>query len=444
MRNFPRVPVARKTRPLSSHRMTRRQLLKSAMPAAMVLAGWPRHARAAGDHAELPPVRQITRGPKHHWFSYYDKLQVDPSGRYALGMEVDFEGRETRPEDVIKIGLVDLENHDRWTELGQSAAWGWQQGCMLQWIPGSNSEILWNDRGRDDYVCHILNAKSGHKRTLPHAIYCLSPDGKTAFLTDFRRIDYMRPGYGYPGLPDPCRNERAPKDSGIWRVDLQKGTRQLIVPLSEVMKFPLPNRPSWFPPGDPAKAWHYFHHLLVNPDGSRLVFLHRWYIDNPDRRYTRMFSCAPDGSGLRLVVDTGLASHFIWRDPAHILLWARHPSHGNRYYVFEDRPGGSVELVDSPLLVADGHCTYLPGNQWIVDDTYPQGRNRQQEVFLYHVPTGRKVTLGRFPSPPAYTGEWRVDTHPRHTPDGRSLIIDSAHTGEGRQMYLIDISRIVG
>ncbi len=36
-------------------------------------------------------ARPITSGPKHHWFGYYDKLQFDPSARYALGMEVGFE-----------------------------------------------------------------------------------------------------------------------------------------------------------------------------------------------------------------------------------------------------------------------------------------------------------------------------------------------------------------
>jgi len=27
---------------------------------------------------KLPPVRAITRGPKFHWFGYYDKLQIRP------------------------------------------------------------------------------------------------------------------------------------------------------------------------------------------------------------------------------------------------------------------------------------------------------------------------------------------------------------------------------
>jgi hypothetical protein len=38
-------------------------------------------------------IRALTKGPKFHWFGYYDKLQFDPSGRYVLGMEVGFEHR---------------------------------------------------------------------------------------------------------------------------------------------------------------------------------------------------------------------------------------------------------------------------------------------------------------------------------------------------------------
>jgi len=53
----------------------------------------PRLARAA---ESLPPARAITRGPKHHWFGYYDKLQFDPADRLVLGMEVDFEHRSPR------------------------------------------------------------------------------------------------------------------------------------------------------------------------------------------------------------------------------------------------------------------------------------------------------------------------------------------------------------
>jgi Tol biopolymer transport system component len=92
-------------------------------------------------------------------------------------------------------------------------------------------------------------------------------------------------------------------------------------------------------------------------------------------------------------------------------------------------------------MTVNGHCTYLPGNRWILNDTYPD-RERKQNVYLYEVATNRRVPLGHFLSPPEYTGEWRCDTHPRFSPDGKMVTIDSPHAG-GRQIYLIDISAIV-
>ena len=174
-------------------------------------------AQTSGDVGPCP-VRAITRGPGHHWFGYYDKLQFDPTGRYALGMEVDFEHRSPRAEDTIRVGMVDLQDGDRWIELGTSSAWGWQQGCMLQWRPGSRDEVLWNDRGDEGYVTRILNVRTGERRTLPHPFYTISPDGRTAVCPDFRRINDMRPGYGYAGLPDPDAGELAPKTpaSSAW------------------------------------------------------------------------------------------------------------------------------------------------------------------------------------------------------------------------------------
>jgi hypothetical protein len=59
------------------------------------------------------------------------------------------------------------------------------------------------------------------------------------------------------------------------------------------------------------------------------------------------------------------------------------------------------------------------------------------------VPSGRRVPLGHVHTPAAYTGEWRCDLHPRFSPDGRSVVVDSPHTGEGRQLHLIDIGPIV-
>ena len=41
----------------------------------------------------VPPVRCVTRGPRQHWFGYYDKAQLDHGNRYLLCNEVDFDRR---------------------------------------------------------------------------------------------------------------------------------------------------------------------------------------------------------------------------------------------------------------------------------------------------------------------------------------------------------------
>ena len=385
--------------------------------------------------SDLTPVRAITSGPKFHWFGYYDKLEFDPSQRYVLGMEVAFEGRSPLPDDVIKVGMVDLVEGDRWVELGTTRAWCWQQGCMLQWRPGSDTEVLWNDRQEDRFVCHILDVETGERRTLPYPIYTVSPDGRTAVAPDFRRVNDTRPGYGYTGLPDPNADVLAPEDSGIVRLDLDSGETDLVVTIAEVARIPYPHR-------DLSECKHYFNHLLFNTDGTRFEFLHRWQGEGIRSFETRMLTAAPDGTDIRVVDNYGQTSHFIWRDATHILAWAYHPSHEAAFYLYEDGTG-LVEVVGKEVMTLNGHCSYLPGNEWILNDSYPRTPERTQEVYVYHVASGRKVVLGNFHSPEDYTGEWRCDLHPRFSPDGRSVVIDSAHEGNGRQLYMVDISGIV-
>ena len=102
-----------------------------------------------------------------------------------------------------------------------------------------------------------------------------------------------------------------------------------------------------------------------------------------------------------------------------------------------------VQEIGHGVLDPSGHLNYLAGNDWILNDTYPQGKTRMQTPHLYHVKSSRRIDLGSFYLPKIYTGEWRVDTHPRFSPDGRYVCIDAPYQNEGRQLHLIDISGIV-
>jgi hypothetical protein len=388
----------------------------------------------------LPFARAITRGPKFHWRGYYDKLLFDPANRFVLANEVDFEGRSPRPDDILRVGMIDLEQQDRWIELGVSHAWNWQQGCMLQWLPGSSAEVLWNDRHKDQFVCHILNVQTGQQRILPLPIYCVSPDGRWGFTTDFRRLNDTRPGYGYGGLADPNFDKQSPDDVGIWRVDLLTGESVLIFSLAAAAALPFSGRPDASPK---QTSKHWFNHLLCNTDGSRLFFLHRWHAPGDKSAfYTRALTIAPDGSGVFVLDPWGGTSHFVWRDPEHVLAWAWHPSHQDRFYLFRDKTD-QVTVVGKDTMTRNGHNTYVPGTdqQWVLNDTYPDAEMRQHP-YLYHIPSDRIVPLGGFVSPQQYRGEWRCDTHPCASRDGRIVVFDSPHDG-GRQVYRIDVADLL-
>ena len=376
-------------------------------------------------------VRPITASPDYHWFGYYDKLQFDPTNRYVLAMKVDFEHRSPTQNDWIDIGLIDLDNNDKWTTLGRSNAWCWQQGCMLQWRPGSDKQIIWNDRQNDQFVSHLLDIDSGETHTLPQPVYTLSPDGQSAIGTDFGRVNDMRPGYGYAGIADPYQDQLAPADSGIHYLDLNTGNHRQIVSLADVAQIPYPN-------GDISSAKHYFNHLLFSPDGSRFIFLHRWRFGEGGF-HTRMLTAAVDGTDIRIVDDSGRTSHFIWRDEEHILAWSWHSSYRDKFYLFGDG-NGQVEVCGPQVMLENGHCSYLPDKDWVLNDTYPAGKS-YQELYLYHCPSNQKISLADFPALSSYSGEWRCDLHPRFSPDGRWVTVDSAHQ-DGRQIYLVDLAQV--
>lgn len=375
-------------------------------------------------------LRSVTKGPKYHFFGYYDKRQWDPSGRYLLSYETDFMDRPPTSTDEAVIGMIDLEDGDRFIPLATTRAWCWQQGAMLQWVPGSTSEIIFNDRIADRFVSIILDVHTGRRRTLPRPIYTVSNDGQWALSVNFSRLQTTRPGYGYPGLHDHWADDPHPAQDGIYRMELATGNHELIVDLASLAAFE-PNETM-------DEATHWFNHLLYSPDDRRFIFLHRWSQDGV-RRQTRMFTVGADGSDLRMMQIYG-ASHFIWYDGGTVLVWAQTAEHGAHYYLCADATGEAQTFAQG-ILTRDGHCTRSPNGRWVLTDEYPN-KEGFRPLILYHIEDEKRIDVAHLLSPPEVTGEIRCDLHPRWSPDGRFICIDSVHEGS-RQMYVVDVSALM-
>jgi len=396
-------------------------------------------------------ARALTQGPGHHFFGYYDKCPWDATERYVLGMEVGFINRPPRAGDAVTIGLIDVDEGNRWRPLAQTTAWCWQQGTMLQWLGSAPDRLVaYNTRVADGYGSVIRDVHSGEERALPRPVYAVSRDGQSAVSVNFARLGVTRPGYGYNGLPDPWEGELHPTDDGIYWMDLESGEHELIITLDQIVAI----RPQESMEG----CKHWFNHLQFNTDDSRFLFLHRWTTP-AGQRLTRLFTSDPRGKDIRCVADDDMTSHFDWRNPTQILAWARQHGIGDRYFLFQDRDmsevdGGRTDLssgqvqdvgqaagvpgvraIGDAIMTEDGHCSFSPDGRWVLTDTYP-GRDSTRSLLLFELASERSVEVGRYFAPPEITGEIRCDLHPRWSRDGRQVCFDSVHEGS-RQMYAV-------
>src|SRR5215475_816166 len=221
-----------------------------------------------GNDARYLSVKRVSDpGPGEHraytGFFFYQCLQFDKTGRYLLGMRVYFQNRPVQASDRADIGFIDLQDGNKWTKIGESTAWNWQQGARLQWRPGSE-EIVWNDRSDDGkhYVCRVYDFRTGKKRTLPRSIYDLSPDGSTGLTHDFERMKHQ--GTDYVGIEDKYKDQIAPRETGVWKMNMDTGSAQLIMSLDQMAAIA-------YKSGRPASGGLNFFREGWNPSGARFV-----------------------------------------------------------------------------------------------------------------------------------------------------------------------------
>jgi hypothetical protein len=413
-----------------------------------------------------PEAVRLTDGgtrdkPAYHGFFFYncaplDLLQFDPTGRYMLGMSVSIEGRAVIPTDVGEIGIIDLKEKNKWTRIGQTTAWNWQQGCRLEWIPGSSEELIWDDRAEDgkSFVSRIYNTRTKEIRTLPRPIYTISPDGTIALTHDFEQMEHG--GTNFVGIQDRFKNQWAPEGTGIWKMNLKNGQSEMIASVRQMAGLIYPDGL----PADTAGGLLYIFREGFNISGSRFIaFVKDVRITAQGDTSVRTvgFSMTPEGKDIRYLYEE--PSHHYWLDDERIMdnVEAVPPDGGKpvgAYYIFKD--DGSGKPKELLWVAPNGHDILHPGKEWILTDTYSTNDpgetydlNGHEFLYMYHIPTKKFVAIGKFEFRinGKYSnldpGIFRVDLHPRFSPDGRSVSFDSTHEGLGRQIYLIDIGYIL-
>jgi hypothetical protein len=413
------------------------------------------------------PVRPVGDLQQHYFFGYYNKTNWDRSGRYLLAQQVPYMDVRLTPDCVAGIGYFDLEHGGRFQRVSETRAWNWQMGSQLQWLDGvPGRKLIYNGRRQEaggryaGFGSVIVDVETDERKALPLPIYVAAPDSRCALCVDYRRLYVTHETIGYSEEGGPFELPLAPADDGLHRMDLETGDFQLVVSYRQLREF--------HPRESMEGAIHWVSHIEINPSSSRVLFLHRWTRRVKDETcfLHRLITMNPDGSDLRLLEcsdhplpqlaadfdPTAVGtfdyekseyqiSHPLWRNDRQIIVWGPHG--GEIHYHLYDDVDGSVQVIGRDVLTENGHMTFSPVNErWLLSDTYPDPGTHERILFLYDMETGLRHDVGSFYADPRLSKENRCDLHPRWSRNGREVCIDSVH-GEGRRMYIVDVSRIV-
>ena len=395
-------------------------------------------------------VRQLTVGSGagiYHSHSYYDIPVLSEDAQKIASYRMSIEGRWMGADDTVEIGVVDADRGG-FMPVGTSRAWSWQQGPMVQWLPGGR-RLVWNDRVRDpaqmdaegaDFVAHLHDVETGVTSTLDRTVYALTPSGNAALSVNMARLDRARPGYGYTGGRGAALEIGAPDDDGVWRLDLTQGASdpaRLILPLSRAVAFLAehleePERSQHLSGG----LVHWFNHVKIAPGGKRFTVKLRWRDGDLKGPWTGLMSvsltCGLDGSDLALLARG--ASHVMWLDDEQLYFW--HQAEKAFATMRDAVPTGTDRTEPfNELITANVHFRHIPGApRWAIYDT-PYAE--EIDVMRLDRATGHAERLVRFTGHKPRHGPFRCDLHPVPSHDGGRIVVTSLQDG-GRQIYLIE------
>lgn len=398
------------------------------------------------------------------WFGYYnyDTLNSDQTKMLCNRSIVD--GVSPQKGMEIELGYYSIP-FGEWHHIGTSDSWNWQQGAMLQWLPGEGNEdlVIYNTSKEGRLISVIHNTRTGDNRELSWPIYGITPDGMHSISLEFERSYWCR-AYHYPSVINERMNGRVYEGDGIFDIDCKNNSRRRIISIHDIIQTDY--RPEF------QSYKHWVEHIMISPTGKRFCFLHRFSPENDVLKYyTRLMIANIDGTDLISVPgwDKYYWSHFGWKDDDTFVIYTRingkyndvgslvdvlkhKPIQGLRkkflvslsarlpymlgrklsgigkyYQVYSLNTENQAVLVDkieSSLFDIDGHPSFTGNGRYMITDSYPDG-NGYQRLILYGLESRKGAILARLFA--NYKGNpASCDLHPKLCKNNDYLVIDTA------------------
>lgn len=427
-------------------------------------------------------VKEVFRTPGtdgSEWFGYYnyDTLNYDQTKMLCNRSKVD--GVAPEKGMTIELGFYDILTGE-WHHIDESDSWNWQQGAMLQWLPGNGNEnkVIFNRSDGEHLRSRIVDIQTGEKKDIDWPVYGITPDGNKSITLELERSYWCR-AYHYQSIANPVQEGRVIDSDGIFEIDLNNNSRKRIVNIAEIIS--ICNEPEF----DAQKHW--LEHIMISPDGTKFCFLHRYSpIDNVFYYTTRLFVCDIDGSNIQLMGNPNSIdrSHFGWAEDnsfviysykkgffsktpglsailhtkpinlkhlfcrSYLAICARLPkpiyhrlaNTGSLYQYFRQSASGKYQLDSNwnyKAFEIDGHPSFTKDCRYMITDTYP-GKDGYQRLIAFDRITRKSVTLATH-----YANLWgnpaSCDLHPKLSSNNDYVVVDSAFCDKHHMVvYKID------
>lgn len=359
---------------------------------------------------------------KESFWGYYDHSPANDAGTHVAYHSASHSTAQApSSKNAVALTVQELATGEH-IELGQTAAYNWQQGARLQWIGNDSAIFNSYDANTKAYFSKRvwLNGESKqysrpiYDTAYPHAV-----------TLRFERLAEYAPDYGYNAHTSSDKTQPGLNEDGVWYGNLEANNWQLIVALEQLAALV---------DNCPATATHYVNHLSLNAAGTHVMFLHRWLVNGV--KTDRLFVCKIDGSGLSLLSDDAMVSHCCWENNDTIVGYLRHADLGDGYYRIPLSTGQRERLQPEAIQqLGDGH----PGisGSMLITDTYPN-KARMKELVLLNLETQEHEVVAELFESFDFYGATRCDLHPRFAPDGKRVFMDSVHEG-ARKLYCIEL-----
>tara|TARA_Y100001970_G_C14212641_1_gene847805 strand:+ start:192 stop:1433 length:1242 start_codon:yes stop_codon:yes gene_type:complete len=352
-----------------------------------------------------------------NFFGYYDHSPWSKNMEYLIVNVKEDSGVTLKLFENIN------GNYQFKIDIVKTPLFNYQQGIRAIWL--NDYQLIYNYTKDCQLISGIYNIKNNSVDSYPFPIQEVIQD-RMFLCIDYKELDKLNKDYGY---------NLAKQGYSVLDVDGILGYSNDNKEISFNLSKEYIHKKSMI---KESSSDCEINHISACPEGDKIIFIYRsksfnkcselYLYDIIQKKLVRLF--------------TGeIVSHFCWKSSIELIVYCGEKIKEQGYYTFNINTKEWTFIRGKIQINGDGHPSISPSKRFLVYDSYPD-RSRLIYLNLYDFENDKVIELGKFLSPLKYAGYYRCDLHPRWSPDGNFISIDSAHSGV-RKKYIIDVSGIV-